>query len=301
MNTRSIFIVLLLCIFVWSAPAQRPTPEEGVVKITTKLVQLDAVVTDKDGRPVRDLGITDFTLLQDGKPQKITSFSYVNTEAAATEPAKSGSSTGRAATPPTVLTVTASSGGRLITFVVDDGNCLLSQVGMIAAREGLQKFINEQMLPGDRVGIYQTRSGSSMFQQYTSDKTQLLRAAGKIRWYPPRSACGGPGDGSLFEPATPNTYDKPSVDSGRVNEVKTIEGDAERKIRQGGEDFKRSNHVVGTLGVLRYIVRGLERVPGRKVLFFMSDGIQINDREGRSMSSRAVLGDLTDLANRSSV
>ncbi len=301
MNNPVFLAVISLCFFLTPALAQRPAPDEGVVKITTNLVQLDAVVTDKDGRQVRDLTAADFTLLQDGKPQKITSFSYVNTETGSAQTARSGSSSGIAATPTIAGPRVPGSTGRMITFVLDDGNCLLTQIGMIAAKEGLQKFINEQMLPDDRVAIYQTRSGSSMLQQYTSDKNLLLRAARKIRWYPPASACGGPGDGSLFAAAKPNTYDKLSVDPSRANETRTIESGAERKIREGGEDLNRSNQVVGTLGVLRYIVRGLERVPGRKVLFFMSDGMLITDRDGKTMNSRTVLGDLTDLANRSSV
>ena len=35
-------------------------------------VRLDAVVTDRDGRPVTDLTAADFDLHQDGRPQKIT-------------------------------------------------------------------------------------------------------------------------------------------------------------------------------------------------------------------------------------
>ena len=75
---------LLLLLFSQSLFAQQTpaSPEDEVVKITSELVQLDVVVTDKDGRQITDLGQTDFEILQDGKPQKITNFSYVNTESA---------------------------------------------------------------------------------------------------------------------------------------------------------------------------------------------------------------------------
>src|SRR2546429_1598868 len=72
---------------------QRPTPEpspattqpqnppdvdsQDVVKITTNLVQVDAVVT-KDGKQVTDLKPEDFLLFEDGKPQTITNFSYIS-------------------------------------------------------------------------------------------------------------------------------------------------------------------------------------------------------------------------------
>ena len=37
---------------------------------------VDAVVTDKDGHPVKDLTAADFTVTENKKPQKIASFSY---------------------------------------------------------------------------------------------------------------------------------------------------------------------------------------------------------------------------------
>src|SRR5437667_9117387 len=66
-----------------SAPQKPPTSQtpgdqdQDVVRITTNLVQVDAVVT-KDGKQVTDLAAEDFELFEDGKPQSITNFSYVS-------------------------------------------------------------------------------------------------------------------------------------------------------------------------------------------------------------------------------
>jgi hypothetical protein len=48
-----------------------------VIRVTVDLVQVDAVVTDSQGRHVTGLKSEDFQILEDGKPQKITHFSYV--------------------------------------------------------------------------------------------------------------------------------------------------------------------------------------------------------------------------------
>src|SRR5690242_16039825 len=65
-----------------SAPSQGAPSKEGedsVVRITTNLVQVDVLVTDKAGKQVTDLKPEDFEVLEDGHPQKITHFSYIST------------------------------------------------------------------------------------------------------------------------------------------------------------------------------------------------------------------------------
>ena len=59
-------------------PRQEPQkPDEAdVVKITTNLVQVDAVVFDKNGKPVTDLKADEVQVFEDGKPQKVTHFIY---------------------------------------------------------------------------------------------------------------------------------------------------------------------------------------------------------------------------------
>jgi len=77
-----------------SSPTQpKPSSDENqdVVRITTNLVQVDVVVT-KDGKQITNLKPEDFEIFEDGKPQKITNFSYVsNVSAGASSKASSPS------------------------------------------------------------------------------------------------------------------------------------------------------------------------------------------------------------------
>ena len=192
------------------AQTPSPTPDtDDVVKITTKLVQVDVVVTDKKGAQMRDLTAADFELLQDGKPQKIVNFSYVNVDSAdvsTTIVSKSPTNAKSGILPPPAR-LRAGDYGRIIAIVVDDGGCNASMWGINSARDGLIKFIEQTMLPTDMVAIYRTRAGSSAYQQYTSDKNVLISAAKKIRWYPAQGACGA-ADGSFNEAAKANTFQK---------------------------------------------------------------------------------------------
>src|SRR5262245_37593036 len=77
-----IAVVPLLLSFLATllAGAQGPqlSPDTPVIRINVNLVQVDAIVTDAAGKPVTDLKIEDFELLQDGKPRPISTFEFVD-------------------------------------------------------------------------------------------------------------------------------------------------------------------------------------------------------------------------------
>lgn len=59
------------------SPAQAPAENSNATptfRSTTRLVQVDVVVTDKAGNPITGLKQEDFTVLQDGKPQPVRAF-----------------------------------------------------------------------------------------------------------------------------------------------------------------------------------------------------------------------------------
>jgi VWFA-related protein len=79
-------IVLALLISAVASPqaSQSETPQTKepvyqsptVLRATTRLVVLDVVALDEKGQPIPDLKADDFTVLEDGKPQKISDFSF---------------------------------------------------------------------------------------------------------------------------------------------------------------------------------------------------------------------------------
>ena len=73
MNRTLWFAVLLL----WAATSgisQEPAPPVMTLNVTTNLVVLDVVVTNRKGVPVNGLTEQDFSLFEEGKPQIIKSF-----------------------------------------------------------------------------------------------------------------------------------------------------------------------------------------------------------------------------------
>src|SRR4051812_26331517 len=75
---RQVAALVLICALSATSRAQQdaePTP--GVIRINVNLVQVDAVVTNSDGKAVTNLKADDFEILQDQKPQKIRNFEFV--------------------------------------------------------------------------------------------------------------------------------------------------------------------------------------------------------------------------------
>src|SRR5689334_7862046 len=181
MNKRiTLAALVLLCILLPAAGQTippRPADEaDDVVRITTSLVQVDAVVT-KDGKPVPGLTANDFEIYEDGKRQTITSFAYISNVAgeAAPTPSKDKNST---FIPPAPVKRDVSR--RTIAIVVDDLG--LSAESMTDVRRSLRKFVAEQMQPNDLIAILRTGTQVGALQQFTNDKRLLNRAVEQLRW-----------------------------------------------------------------------------------------------------------------------
>src|SRR5260370_6965934 len=59
----------------WAQEQKPEVPSRGI-GVSVRLVMAGAVVTDKDGKVVTGLGTEDFNLLEDGKPEKVTTVSF---------------------------------------------------------------------------------------------------------------------------------------------------------------------------------------------------------------------------------
>jgi len=239
-------------------PQEKQTPEhsseEDVVRITTNLVQVDAVVTDKAGKQITDLRPEELQILEDGKPQKITNFSYVSLDSAARSGAEvNAKSADKNAPPLPSVKLRPEQVHRTIALVVDDLGLSFESTHFV--RQAIKKFLDEQMQPNDLVAIIRTAGGIGALQQFTSDKRQLYAALDKVKWSPI-----GRGGLAAFAPITsaPSNADLTS------NSINTA--DADQDIQQFREDI----FAVGTLGAINYIVRGLRTLPGRKSVIVMS-------------------------------
>lgn len=294
-----------------SAPAQAPEPvKDDVVHITTNLVQVDAVVTDRRGEQVTDLAPEEFEIYEDGRLQQIKNFSYITVETKSNTPApvKSKSAdkfTVTAPEPPEQLR--PEQVRRSIALVVDDLG--LSFESTYFVRNALRKFVDEQMHSGDMVAIIRTGAGVGALQQFTTDKRLLHAAIDRVKWnaFGRRgiSAFGNVGDDAFHTEATDarrgryNSID-PDAELRDPTSVSPEARDAANRARVN--DFKDEVFTVGTLGALNYVVKGLKELPGRKSVVLLTDALDLFSSTGSSnFRTLDALRRLIDFANRSSV
>ncbi|HUS09379.1 MAG TPA: VWA domain-containing protein [Pyrinomonadaceae bacterium] len=289
MKNRSLILLLLAVVPLSSAlgqsqtpsPSPQKTPNEDVLRVTTNLVQLDVVVTDKEGKQVTDLGPEDFEITEDRDKQQITSFSHVTLGPPVTisQPTVSNITPGKTGTTPVVpAPLRADQVHRTIALVVDDLG--ISFESIISVREALKKFVNEQMQPNDLVAVLRTSRGVGSLQQFTSDKRQLLAAINSINWYPSGRAGPSPGqeiDTQLGQDSTQGAQ--------LINEA---------------EEQRAAAYSVGTIQTLSRILQGLKDLPGRKVLMLYSESFMLFTSQGRNTQLLDALQKLTDRANQSS-
>jgi VWFA-related protein len=277
-------------------PAQDQTTQQGqadedeVVRITTNLVQIDAVITDKKGKLVTDLRPEEIEIYEDGRQQKVTNFSFISTESATAQPVAPATPAAKNAPPVPPVPLKPEQVRRTIALVVDDLG--LSFESTYYVREALKKFVDQQVQPGDLVAIIRTGGGMGALQQFTSDKRQLYAAIERVKF----NLTGRASIGAFAPLAGSNPLDQDNAPKAEENDTGIING-------TDPDQFREELFSVGTLGALNYVVRGMRELPGRKSILLMSDGIKIFNKDDPTRATRVLdaLRRLTDLANRASV
>jgi VWFA-related protein len=141
---------------VGTADAGPPKPEGEAPRFPAgaELVVVDAVVVDEAGRPMAGLGVEDFTVLEDGRPQPITSFEAAQIPAprAAPRPATRP----RASTNVVAAAAAAARTGRAFVVVFDELSLTAAQAQH--AKQATVHFLKQAVGEGDRVSVVATGS-----------------------------------------------------------------------------------------------------------------------------------------------
>jgi VWFA-related protein len=281
------FLVGCLAAIATVAQSQAPQQSELVLRSTTRMVSVDAIVKDRDGRSVTDLTRDDFTILEDGKPQAIATFSVSN-------PPTTAQKKGLPPLLPRHVTTNRPEvvGGtdRIAVLLLDGLNT--TPQNQTYLKQQMLKFVAEHFDPGRKLAVLALTEKLVVLQDFTSNPALLKTALERYKATSPAAARnGGEYDLSSTYVATPGISlpsqanggpDSSGVDptaaatSGGSSD--TIANDIAymmRRFEKEADNFSRAVRIAITLDALQQIARYLAGQPGRKSLLWFSSGFPI--------------------------
>src|SRR5688572_9495124 len=284
----ALFAAVLLGVALASAtwaqekPADRARSED-VIRTATELVQTDVMVFDKQGTFIHGLKKEQFELRVDKKPHTILFFEPITagsaneeSQLAAARGAVSSSGSHRKVAPVPL------DRGRTVFFFVDDFH--LSPGSISQTRQMLRRFIDREMRQNDEAAITSPSGQIGFLQQLTDNKTVLRLAAERIR----------------SRPFTVKDFERPAMTEYQAYLIDHNDFDvlgifvdavlrdnpglprstAEEMVKGRARQFlaQADRIATNTLLSLESLIKSSANLPGRKLVFLISDGFLLNDR-----------------------
>jgi VWFA-related protein len=263
-------IVALTAAAVVAQQPQQPNQEPPPVtfRVEVNYVEVDAFVTDAQGNVISDLTTSDFELLEDGKPQKISTFSLVNL------PIERAERPLFAAGPIEDDVQTNDGGeGRIYLIVLDDMHVDPTRAPRVKA--AARRFIQQNFGTNDLAAVVYTGGRSTDSQDFTNNPRLLVAAIDKFSGRKLRSATLERIEGARTNPDTGGL--------GPGNDPSEIE---------------RSFRARQVMGSVRKMAEFMAGVRGRrKAMLFISEGVDydINQVMGvQGSTATSVLQDTQD-------
>jgi VWFA-related protein len=167
----SFALVVAPCVAL-AQQTQKPADAEDVLRVSTELVQTDVSVFDKGGNFIDNLKPEQFVLKVDGRPQPVSFFERI-VAGSVSEDAQIAAARGTSRSSGTSAAVPLDR-GRAVVFFLDDLH--LSPSSLVRTKEMLLRFIDTQLRQNDQMAIASTSNQLGFLSQLTDDK-EVLRAA----------------------------------------------------------------------------------------------------------------------------
>jgi VWFA-related protein len=304
---RQCLFLAVIWAFCFAALAQSPQSNPEIppptIRVTSHMVLVDIVVTDKQGKAIPGLHPEDFVVEENGKAQKISSLSM-----------PSDNSPAPPALPPGVYSNRAqyrSPGGPITVMLLDAIDTPFTNQGY--ARAQMLRFIQEQYKPGQRMAIFTLTGSLHVLQDFTSDPQILYTALQRFKPQPQEFASAArptdAGAGSAttssvvtsLDPATQPFHDSSAavgLRGGGAADVATVES-ALHAFEGAQTAYAKDQRAVLALNALNSLARILGGLPGRKNLIWVSGELPFSFiPEDRTMSEAELAENLPSLDTR---
>ncbi len=302
LQTRILLLLAACTLLALPSFAQQPTTAgEDVVRVKTELVQTDFTVFDKQGNFVDGLNKDQFVLKIEGRQREIRFFDRI-TAGSRNEEAQIAAARGAAIGGGGKGSPVPLDRGRIVLFFLDDLH--LSPASTNQTRALLKQFIDRELRQNDQAAIASVSGQLGFVQQVTDNKTVLLAAVDRlhaqqslmrVNEYPPMSEY----QAMLVQQRDRDVTDVFIDALIKQNSGLTRETAEEMVKAQASRISVESSSIsTRTLATLKGFVEQAASMPGRKIVFFLSEGFFL-DRITSNNAER--LQQITAAAARSGV
>ena len=260
-----------------------PQPN-ATIRVNTRLVQFDVVVTDNQGHPITDLRGSDFTVLQDGKPQTVSAFE-LHTPAgspAKLEAASSVAQPASASLPANTFTNAPAKApqGSWTVILFDVLNTAVPDQAY--ARIQLLQLL-KSIPKGQPTALFVLTRNLEMVQGFTQDPQELIHRAELLN--PAKSTDLTTVAEREQEVGRVVSTSKEALPMGNAPaqagsiDMGQIAGNQVARILQNYNDheaFRNTDRALFTLAAMKGIARAVSGYPGRKNLVWLSGSFPIN-------------------------
>lgn len=260
------------------APGQQSTGQAARFQSQTNLVLIPVQVRSK-GQHVPGLKQDAFTILQDGKDQKISVFEEVRTttDRLKRAPVQPNQFTNELVGTPETARYTVIAIDRINTQTLD----------MIRVREGLMKFLAQAADTGEPMRLVSIEyRGIRLVHDFTTDPKAIARALQQTSTPAGKTEAGGTINDSLHDMESMATGAQGSNADANSAQLATFLSQLD-KVKESEQDlmaFQQRNSRINSLEALQQLALSLSGLPGRKTLVWASSGYPFGSmaREGRS-------------------
>ncbi len=309
--------VLGACCALAQPPQTAPGQPNTVIRLSTKEVVLDLIVRDKHGHLVSDLQPDEVKIYEDGVPQRVTFFRDI--QGREQLEAEKTAARVEAASPDLTHPLNSLREVNFVSIVFAP----MRLQNLAFAREAVQEFLKSEVLPNTYVTVYRLDARLRLVQPYTHDKPTLLAAveratkgnsllksgtlASTILMNPNPgtvttntagiAATSAPNANPLaqpaFDPRDPQLARNLAGLDASTGLTTALQTEAELETRLRFVDSLATGMTI--LDEMRELIHSQSRLPGRKIVLYLSDGLQLPPDRARTFD--AVVSD----ANRSGV
>jgi len=311
-NCLAVLSWLLLILPTAAAPQTKPETREqdDVIRVDTTLVQTDVMVFDKKGHFVDGLRPDQFELKVDNRSQPIAFFERI-TSASPREATNSPVKPGASETSSGVDSTSAKTAGRTVIFFIDDFH--LAPASLVRTRQALIEFIDHGMNDKDLVAIVSPSGQIGFLQQFTDDKTALRSAVARLNYRTNAKMDMGSPPMSEYIALKIREGDEQAIAyySQQIQQQNCYKIKGEFVCMVSPQSAialtkERAQEIVttaapdtdNTLRLLEGLMRSAGQLPGRKLVFLISDGFYLNDFKS---GARDKIKRITDAAGRAGV